>query len=163
MPEHPHSNGETPVKHETRHDESDINIRALMTFVVVFVVFAAVSHVVLWLLFKFYVQVSKGAGNPPMTQMLRQADADVPALPRLQPFPGKDETDLRSPVADTPVADMDLMRAHEDAVLNTYGWVDRQKGSVHIPISQAQQLALQRGMFVVNTSTGVTTTGGARP
>ncbi len=38
------------------------------------------------------------------------------------------------------------LRATEDAALNTYGWVDRQAGKVHIPIERAMQLLLQRGL-----------------
>jgi hypothetical protein len=55
-------------------------------------------------------------------------------------------------VADTPVADMEKMRAAEEKTLNNPGWVDQQKGVVHIPIEQAKQLALQRGLFPVNTA-----------
>ncbi len=174
MPEHPHSSDDTIVNPGAHHDESEINVRALMAFVAIFVVFALLSHAALWLLFRFYVQSGRGARNPPMTQILRPADADVPALPRLQPFPTKAGGDVRSPVADTPVADLEQMRAHEDAVLNNYGWVDRQKETIRIPISQAKQLALQRGLFVLNTSTvaqpspapapgGATTTKGTPP
>ncbi len=38
------------------------------------------------------------------------------------------------------------LRATEDAALNTYGWVDRKNGKVHIPIERAMQLLLQRGL-----------------
>jgi hypothetical protein len=38
------------------------------------------------------------------------------------------------------------LRATEDAVLNTYGWVDRESGIVHIPIERAMELLLQRGL-----------------
>jgi hypothetical protein len=30
--------------------------------------------------------------------------------------------------------------------LNEYGWVDRNAGTVHIPIDQAKELLLQRGL-----------------
>src|SRR5438552_3495509 len=38
------------------------------------------------------------------------------------------------------------LRATEDAALNTYGWVDRSKGVVHIPIQHAIDLILERGL-----------------
>jgi len=37
-------------------------------------------------------------------------------------------------------ADMEELRASEDAVLNSYGWVDRDRGIVHIPIDRAMDL-----------------------
>lgn len=153
MPEHPQFNDDAIVNPETHHEESDVNTRALMLFVVIFIVFAAVTHVALWLLYKFYVQVGVGQNamaNPPLTSILRPADP--PALPRLQPFATKGESDVSSPVADTPVADMERMRAEEEKVLDHAGWVDRQKGIVHIPIDTAKNLALQRGIYQLNTA-----------
>jgi hypothetical protein len=38
------------------------------------------------------------------------------------------------------------LRATEDAILSSYGWVDRQKGIVRIPIDRAIDLVLQRGL-----------------
>ena len=61
--------GDAIVNVETKHEESDVNVRALLWFVAIFVVFAAVVHVGLWLLFKFYVQLERGATNAPMTQI----------------------------------------------------------------------------------------------
>jgi len=40
------------------------------------------------------------------------------------------------------------VRASEDQVLNGYGWVDRQKGVVRIPIDQAMDLLVKRGLPV---------------
>src|SRR5438132_4494267 len=40
------------------------------------------------------------------------------------------------------------LRATEDALLNTYGWIDRENGVVHIPIQRAMDLVLQRGLPV---------------
>ena len=38
------------------------------------------------------------------------------------------------------------LRATEDTDLTSYGWVDRKNGVVHIPIDQAMDLILQRGL-----------------
>jgi hypothetical protein len=40
------------------------------------------------------------------------------------------------------------MRAGEQKVLDTYGWVDQQKGVVRIPVEQAMDLLLKRGLPV---------------
>ncbi len=167
MPEHPHFADDTVVNPETHHEESDVNVRALLWFVAVFIAFALVMHVALWVLFKFYVRIERGATNAPMTQVAVSPDTNVPGLPRLQPFPSKGPRgETQSPVAATPAADLVDMRAHEDAILNHYGWVDQQNGIVHIPIEQAKQLALERG-FPVNTATAApaapTTTGTPKP
>src|SRR5579884_177652 len=60
-------------------------------------------------------------------QELRQ----YPPEPRLQEHP---EVELHN------------LRKHEDDVLNTYGWVDKNAGTVHIPIYEAINQVAQRGL-----------------
>ena len=40
------------------------------------------------------------------------------------------------------------LREKEESSLNSYGWVDQNAGSVHIPIERAMQLTVQRGLPV---------------
>ena len=47
-----------------------------------------------------------------------------------------------------PRADLRDLRAHEDLVLGTYGWVDKPAGVVRIPIDEAMKITLQRGLPV---------------
>ena len=46
-------------------------------------------------------------------------------------------------------ADLAKLRAAEEADLNSYGWVDRNARTVRIPIDEAMQLLLERGLPVV--------------
>jgi len=55
----------------------------------------------------------------------------IPPEPRLEPDPLSLRRDLR---------------AQEDALLKSYGWVDRPNGSVHIPIDRAMEIVLERGV-----------------
>lgn len=151
QPQHPTG---SVLNVETHHEKSDVNVRALIWFAVIFIAFAAVTHVLLWVLFKAYANRARHqVGAPPMTRVARPADMNVPLQPRLQPFPTKEPTGIAiSPVDATPVVDMAHMRAGEDQQLATAGWIDRQKGIVRIPIERAKQLVLQRGL-PVNTAT----------
>ena len=45
-----------------------------------------------------------------------------------------------------PDAALKQLRATEDALLTTYGWVDRPNGIVHIPIDRAIDLIAQHGL-----------------
>jgi hypothetical protein len=47
-----------------------------------------------------------------------------------------------------PQIDLLQKRAQEDAVLNSYGWVDRANGTVRIPIERAIELTAERGLPV---------------
>ena len=45
-----------------------------------------------------------------------------------------------------PRQDLDKFRAEEETRLNSYGWVDRGKGIVHIPITRAMKNAAANGI-----------------
>lgn len=137
------------VNPETHHEKSDVDVRALLWFVVIFIGFAIVSHVLLYVMFKFYVELAKGSTNSRLTMIARPADAAIPQQPRLQPFPTKDPRGtMLTPNSMTPPVDMEQMRATEEQALHEPGWVDKQKGIVRVPIDVAKQLVIQRGMAV---------------
>jgi hypothetical protein len=46
----------------------------------------------------------------------------------------------------TPILELKAVRDAEDQTLTTYGWVDRQKGVVRIPIAQAMNLVVKKGL-----------------
>jgi hypothetical protein len=50
------------------------------------------------------------------------------------------------------------LRAGEDKALHSYGWVDRQKGIVRVPIDVAMRLAVQHGLPVQQQTTPQTQT-----
>ncbi len=124
---------------ETHHETSDVNVRAILWFVVIFIVFAVVTHLLLYFLFNFYKNLFRGDVQPARTAI--SVPAQVPQTPRLQPFPQK----TIPPYASTPVIDMTEMRQAEKEALKTPGWVDKQKGIVRIPIERAKQIVAQRG------------------
>jgi hypothetical protein len=133
------------VNPETHHERSDVNVRALLMFMVIFVVFAAISHFVLYGMFKYFAQMARNKTSAPLTDVLRPPDAAIPQGPRLQPFPNRDPRgQMMPPLATTPVVDMEEMRAAAEQTLHTPGWVDKQKGIVRLPIDVAKQLTLQR-------------------
>jgi hypothetical protein len=127
------------VNPETHHEKSDVNVRALLWATVIFIVFGAVTHLLLYAQFHLYRRIFRGTTNAPLTSVARPPDDAVPPLPRLQPFTSK-----KPPITSTPVTDMEEMRAAEEKALHNPGWVDKQKGIVRLPIEVAKQLAVQR-------------------
>ena len=132
------------VNPETHHERSDVNVRALLWFAAIFIVFGALTHAVVYVMFKHFRQMAHDTTTTPLTEIARPEDANVPQIPRLQPFPMKERGTMMPPNTSTPVVDMEQMRATEDQALNTPGWVDKQKGIVRLPIDVAKQLAVQR-------------------
>jgi hypothetical protein len=62
----------------------------------------------------------------------------------------------------TPIPDLKAVRAAEDQVLSTYGWVDQSKGVVRIPIAKAMDMVVAKGL-PVRTDAPPTTDGVSVP
>ena len=122
----------------------------------IFVVFAVVTHGLLYLQFHLYRRYFRNETSQPLTMMA--SPSSVPATPRLQPFP----SNVHPPNASTPVTDMEEMRAAEDESMNKPAWVDREKGIVRLPIDVAKQLTVQR-LSVGAAPSGAPESTGAKP
>jgi hypothetical protein len=146
MREHPTYRGEEIVNLQTHHEKSDVNVKALLWAGVIFIVFSIVTYVLLYLQFKALAQLMRGSTNAPVTAVAKPPGSDMPAEPRLQPFPTRANQSgaVPPPNTTTPVTDMEEMRRAQDQALNSVGWVDRQKGIVRIPIGTAKALAVER-------------------
>jgi hypothetical protein len=81
-------------------------------------------------LFYWYLNLSTAEQAAPPPPLLQEAQ-QLPPGPLLQR---------------NPPVDMQQMRSDTNAILNSYGWVDKQAGIVRIPITQAMQLTLERGL-----------------
>lgn len=142
MPEHIHYEDDDLFNPETHHEESDVPVKPLFQAVVIFIVFAFMTHFAVAGLYKAFAKGERKRMDPPQTQVARPANAGVPQnQPLLQPFP----TPNIAPNANTPVTDLDEMRRRDQERLTTYGWVDKQHGIVHIPIDQAKEKFMQSG------------------
>ncbi|HRI42610.1 MAG TPA: hypothetical protein PLL78_00815 [Fimbriimonadaceae bacterium] len=62
---------------------------------------------------------------------------------RTSPLAAKDSPQLQTNV--TAVKDIATLRREENVRLTTYGWVDKDKGVVRIPVEVAMEMALQKG------------------
>lgn len=114
---------------DVHHETSDINIRAILGFGAGLVAVAAVIHVLVWLLFAYFLNRETQTGARDFPLAVEQQNR-MPPEPRLQTNP---KEDLR------------LMREQEDAILNSYG-LDQDTGAVRIPIEEAMKLTVERGL-----------------
>jgi hypothetical protein len=138
MPEHIQYQDDDLFNPETHHEESDVPVKPLLWSLVLFVVFGAITHIALWGFYKLMLSAEQRRWDPPQTAVARPASADVPQnQPLLQPFRHDEKS---APFEDTPVTDLIKMRTAEEKVLKHYGWVDKQRGIVHIPIERAIEL-----------------------
>jgi hypothetical protein len=121
------AHGENP---DVSHEHSDVNIRAILGFGGSLIVVAAVVHLLIYGLFNYFDR-REDVKVPAEYPLAASQGHHEPPEPRLQ-------TDPRQDLAD--------MRAKEDEVLGSYGWVDRNAGIVRIPIDAAMKLTLERGL-----------------
>ena len=157
MPENIRYEDDDLFNPETHHESTDVPIRPLFWFIGLFIVFGIISHFVLWFMYKALVKGERKRMDPPQTAIARPADASVPQnQPLLQPFPRGEVPPNRN----TPVTDMVDMRASEEQTLNNYGWVDKQRGIVRIPIRNAKELFVQRAAAPPTPSVPVPPAGG---
>ena len=110
-------------EHPAGHEMRDVNAWTVGKFAIGLMLLCVFSIVVLLGFFK-YLQSSEGG---PVAGGQRR----VPPQPRLET---------------TPRLDLQAMHDAEDQILTSYGWVDRSKGVVRIPIAQAVDLLAQRGL-----------------
>jgi len=111
------------------HQETDIDAGAVTWFGI------ALAAVVIAVAIATHVGLAIADHRPPKGEALRSplAEDRLPPAPRLQT---------------SPPADMRAFRAHEDAILNSAGWVDEASGVARIPIEQAKKLLLETGLPV---------------
>lgn len=146
MPEHTDYSEDDLFNPETRHEERDVPVRSLWRAMIGFVIFAIISHIILWFLYKGFVALERNQPEAPLTEVARPVDADVPQnQPLLQPFPKVDQNGVPVlPQQNTPRSDLREMRRQENEVLHNYGWVSRDNGVVHMPIEKAKAIMAAR-------------------
>ena len=120
-------NGENP---EVVHEESDVNVRAILGFGAGLVALAVVVHLFLWWLVGAYNRQAERA----QTYVYPLAAGQQEQTP---PGPG---------LQDNPQQDMRDLRARQEALLKGYAWVNRDSGIARIPIEEAMRIVVARGL-----------------
>jgi hypothetical protein len=115
---------------ESGHEHSDANVWMIVQFAIWLFAAALVTHVLMWGMFRWFVDSHTNVA-PFEFPLAKDQAPRLPAGPRLQPIPANEIYEFRQ---------------REDAELTEYGWVDRNAGTVRIPIEAAKRLLLQRGL-----------------
>jgi hypothetical protein len=117
----------TDSKKQTKnHEQRDLNVpavacTALALAAIVVVIFISVH----WLQNYF------NAERTARTTSLTTVTAKLPPEPRLQ---------------SDPASDLERFRRQQDAILNSYGWIDEKAGIARIPIERAMDLIAGHGL-----------------
>ena len=113
---------------EATHERKDVDVIGLAMIAILLLLLLAISFLGVWGVIHFLNDHRKTA-EPHRAEVSGRLHS-FPE-PRLEVVPGKA---------------MAKTRIVQDAELNSYGWVDRRNGIAHIPIAQAMELLVQRGL-----------------
>jgi len=132
---------------DVAHEHSDINIRAIVASAVALAVITAIVFALMGWTFQFFDAQAR--------------ETDPPVSPLAAP-----PTNMPGRTTDTPAfgsapkpqlltneyAALEHLRAAESTHLQGSGWVNEQAGIARIPVAEAKQLLLQRGLPVRETA-----------
>ena len=121
---------DNPDNVDVVHEESDVNVGAIIRYGIGLVVVAAVIHVFLWWLLGLYERQNERAQTQVYPLAAGQQDR-LPPSPRFQ---------------ENPQQDLQELRAKQKALLEGYGWVNKEAGVARIPIEEAMKMVVERGL-----------------
>jgi hypothetical protein len=128
---HGHSEHDGLYNEDVAHEDVDVNIRQLLGYTIALVVLSLVSALIVYGVFQTFEKQAEKA-DPVLSPHAVPAGQQPPE-PRLV---YSEPTVLRK------------QRSIEAEALETYGWVDQAAGVARVPIEEAKQLLLQRGLPV---------------
>jgi hypothetical protein len=119
-----------PPTDET-HEETNVNLRGVFLYGLAFLIAMAVVVLAMTVLQYAVVGAPARLAQPP--SYTTAPNVQLPPQPRFEENPG---------------ANLEAIRAREDSLLNSYGWVDQNAGTVRVPINRAMELLVERGFPV---------------
>ncbi len=114
------------IEDPTAYEHKDTSPKGVLIFFGGLFLMIALSIVGVAWLFGYMAQRREAVEASPAPRMNQ-----IPPQPRLETQPG---------------VELKTVRAHEDSILNDYGWENRNAGVVRIPIDRAMDLLVQRGL-----------------
>jgi hypothetical protein len=143
------------------HEEGDFNLRGIILFIAILVLFAVITLMVAGVLMRLFEWAEKNYIDKPPTaaqQQLQEQRGERAAKEGVRPQPDWYNREIDSRVMektftaprlqDDDAADMDTFRTAEDQWLHSTA--KNPDGSVHIPIDQAIDLVSKEGLPQVN-------------
>lgn len=118
------------------HEESDLSLTGIRNFVIHLILLLAASAGIVYGMYKYF-----------SAQEYEQEKSETPStlLKREQRASGKVEDMFPEPRLQTlPIPELADFRANENQKLESYKWLDKEKGIVSIPIEEAKKKLLEQ-------------------
>jgi hypothetical protein len=117
-----------PTRSSPGHETRDVSVRGVSWFAVALLASALVIYAGVAGLYRFFEQ--------------QHLSPDGPSRIALHPHPVAPPPRLQT----NPALDLAQYEAAQQSKLNTYGWIDKPAGIIHIPIARAMDLILECGL-----------------
>jgi hypothetical protein len=118
-----------PASTDVGYETTDVNPRTLLAWVAGLACMIMLSVVAAWVFFDVLAGYARRAD--PKISPLAATEKGPPPDPKL--------------ISDEP-HDLASVRREEAQVLDSYGWIDRGRGLIHIPIGRAMELLAEEGL-----------------
>jgi hypothetical protein len=136
------------------HETSDVNPRAILAFGAFLIFSAIVIHVLLWGLYRYLDKEAEQRNPPPNPMVQQQPEAKSTMMQSSSMTAEKESQTVQRLTATFPeprlqvddARDMNKMRQTENQQLEGYQWVNKETGTVRVPIDRAMELILERGL-----------------
>ncbi len=126
-------NEKEKINPDVKYESADANAKWLGFIGLGIIIAAIILPFLLWGLYGYFEQTA--AKGSPIPEAVSKKRFDTAQSPPLEPHP---------------VENYERFRQVENEKLNDYGWVDKQNGVVHIPIEQAMQMLVNKGLPQIN-------------
>lgn len=117
-----------PASLALHYEQDDVDVRAIVRFGAAILGATVVACLALWFVLRYWT-----AQPLPVEVQIPPAKVEAPQVDG----PGLDAA---------PEVHLEELLAQQSALLNSYGWIDRDAGIVHIPIDEAMQLLVEQGV-----------------
>jgi hypothetical protein len=139
---HGHSGNGRPIHSDVSFEKTDVRTKAIIRFLIYLGILVVFSYLVVFWMYRGLDNYFVSTYPPPMPSQL-EAAPNLPPEPRMQGMPGHlidPQQDLRDKIKTDTAANDKL------------GWIDEKAGIAQIPVTDAMQLIVEKGLPPVTPS-----------
>lgn len=137
-----HGSGE-PMNPGINYESRDLGARSIVVFLIVLAISGILIELLVWGMLRFYNKMTVENNVP------TAGTSQLYGQPYAQPVSGDASLRFPQPALQVDdVADMNKLKAENEEILNSYGWVDQTNGVVRVPIQTAIDQVAQKGLPV---------------
>lgn len=138
------------------YERRDIGVAGVLYFLLALLVAGGIVHFVVQGIYH-YLDNRYETEQPPMSPLVKNAPSDTRRIPPRYNGDYQKYLQDQFPAPQLEVnerTELNDVRLREENILSTYGWVDQNAGTVHIPIDRAMDLLVKQGLPVRQLDSG---------